>query len=97
MKSQFVRVALLSAAVLTSPLLTFAGGQPAKMHKYSKEDAQDRSGITRAIQQGKGTGMSLSDGTIRANAYREQTTERGPVAPVQRVSQAKPSETAFTK
>jgi hypothetical protein len=97
MKSQFVRMALLSAVVLTSPLLTFAGSQP-KMHQYSKEEAQDRTGITRAIQQGKGTGMSLSDGTIRANAYREQTTEQRPVATVQRVpGQVKSSDPAFTK
>jgi hypothetical protein len=94
MKSQLVRVALLSAVVLASPLLTLAGGQPAKMHRYSKEDVQDRTGITRAIQQGKGTGMSLSDRTIRANAYREQT----PVAPAQTVAaHAKSGDTAFTK
>jgi hypothetical protein len=98
MKSQFVRMALLSAVVLTSPLLTFAGGQPAKMHKYSKEDAQDRTGITRAIQQGKGSGMSLSDGTIRANAYREQTTEQRPVATVQPIAgHVKSGDPAFTK
>src|ERR1700733_2249480 len=97
MKSQFVRMALLSAVVLTSPLLTFAGGQP-KIHPYSKEDAQDRTGITRAVQQGKGTGMSRSDGAIQANAYREQTTEQRPVATVQPVAaQAKFSDPAFTK
>jgi hypothetical protein len=96
MKSRFVRVALLSAVVLTSPLLTFAGSQP-KIHKYSKEEAQDRTGITRAIQQGKGTGMSLSDSTIQANAYREQTTEQKPVAPVQRIAQVRTGDTAFTK
>jgi hypothetical protein len=97
MKSQFVRVALLSAVVLTSPLLTFAGSQP-KIHKTSKEEAQDRTGITRAIQQGKGSGMSLSDNTIRANAYREQTTEQRPVASVQRLpGQVKSSDPAFTK
>jgi len=98
MKSQFVRMALLSAVVLASPLLTFAGGQPAKVHKYTKEDAQDRTGITRAIQQGKGTGMSLSDSTIRANAYREQTTGQQPVATFQPVpGQVKSGDTAFTK
>ena len=90
-------MALLSAVVLTSPLLTFAGGQP-KIHKYSNEEAQDRTGISRAIQQGKGTGMSLSDSTIRANAYREQTTEQRPVATVQPVApHAKLSDPAFTK
>jgi hypothetical protein len=97
MKSQFVRVALLSAVVLTSPLLTFAGGQPAKEHNYNKENTQGRT-IGRALQQGKGGGMSLSNGTIRANAYREQTTEQSPVATVQPVpGQVKSGDTAFTK
>jgi hypothetical protein len=97
MKSQFVRVALLTAVVLTSPLLTFAGSQ-AKIHPYSKTEAQDRTGITRAVQQGKGTGISLSDGAIRANAYREQTTEQRPAATVQPLApQAKLSDPAFTK
>jgi hypothetical protein len=91
-------MALLSAVVLTSPLLTFAGGQPAKMHKYSKEDAQDRTGITRAIQQGKGSGMSLSDQTIRANAYREQTTGQTATTTVQRIAgQVRSGDPAFTK
>lgn len=97
MKSRFVRVALLSAVVLASPLLTFAGNQP-KIHKYSKEEAQDRTGITRAVQQGKGTGMSRSEGTIRANAYREQTTG-ATSATTSRLAtgQVKLSDPAFTK
>jgi hypothetical protein len=97
MKSQFVRVALLSAVVLTSPLLTFAGSE-SKIHKYSKEEAQDRTGITRTLNQGKGSGMSLSQGSIRANAYREQTAEQKPVATVQRIpGQVKSGDPAFTK
>lgn len=97
MKSQFVRVALLSALVLTSPLLTFAGGQVAKEHNYTKDTTPDRT-IGRALQQGKGGGMSLSNRTIRANAYREQTTEQSPAAAVQPIpGQVKSGDTAFTK
>ena len=78
MKSRSIRVALLSAVVLASPLLTFAGGQPAKMRWVSKEEAQDRTGITRAVEQGKGAGLTLSQ-VIRANAYRSQTPEESRV------------------
>jgi hypothetical protein len=57
MKSRSIRVALLSAFVLTSPVLTFAAGQP-KLRVPSKSETQDLSGATRALQQGKGAGMS---------------------------------------
>jgi hypothetical protein len=50
MKSQSFRVATLAAAMLTNPLLSFAGGQHL-IRTPSKDDAQDRSGITRAVQQ----------------------------------------------
>jgi hypothetical protein len=73
MKSPSIRLTLLTAVVLTSPVLTFAGGQPAKVRTLTKAEMQDRTGITRAVQQGKGAGMSLSQTVIRANAYREQT------------------------
>jgi hypothetical protein len=96
MKLRLIRLGLLSAVVTTSPLLTFAGSQP-KIHTYSKAETQDRTGIARAVQQGKGTGMSRSDGTIRANAYREQTTEQSSVATVQPLAQPKTGDTAFTK
>jgi hypothetical protein len=43
MKSQSSGVAVLSAFVLTSPLLTFG-----------KSDVQDLAGATRAVEQGKG-------------------------------------------
>jgi hypothetical protein len=45
------------------------------MHRYSKEEMQDRTGITRAVQQGKGSGMTRSQGVVGANAYRSQTAE----------------------
>jgi len=40
----------------------------------SKGEIQDGAGITRAVQQGKGGGMSRNEG-VRANAYRLQTED----------------------
>jgi hypothetical protein len=57
MKSQFIRVAVLSALSLTSPVLIFAAGQP-KLHSLDKSETQDLSGATPAVQQGKGAGLS---------------------------------------
>jgi hypothetical protein len=79
MKSQSMKLALASAFVLASPLFTFAGGQPAIRRQPGKEEMQDRTGIMRAIQQGKGTGMTRSDVVIRANAYRSQTPDESRV------------------
>jgi hypothetical protein len=98
MKSRFVGLALLSVFVLVTPLLTFAGGQPAKMRWVSKEEAQDRTGITRSINQGKGAGMTLSQRVIRANAYREQTADDRSATTAQTVAvHPKAGDPAFTK
>jgi hypothetical protein len=78
MKSLSVRAALMSAVALALPLLTFAGGQPAKVRMPGKDEARDRSGVARALQQGKGGGLSLSQTVIRANAYRVQTEAASP-------------------
>jgi hypothetical protein len=67
MKSRSIRVALLSAFVLTSP--TFAAGQP-KLRVPSKVETQDPAGSTRAVQQGKGAGMSRNRAAVPSpNAY----------------------------
>jgi hypothetical protein len=73
MKSKSIRLALVSAFVLASPLVTFAGGQPAKVRTLSKAEVQDRTGISRAIQQGKGAGVSRNEVVLRVNAERVQT------------------------
>jgi hypothetical protein len=97
MKSRFVRVSLLSAFALVTPLLTFAGGQP-KIWPVSKVEAQDRTGITRSINQGKGAGLTRSEGVIRANAYREQTAADKPSTTAQTVAaHPKTGDPAFTK
>jgi len=60
MKSGSVRLALCAVFALTSPLIVFAGGQPARVFMPSKADMQNVTGAARAIQQGKGSGMTRS-------------------------------------
>jgi hypothetical protein len=72
MKLSSIKVALLPALVLTSALLAVAAGQP-KVHMLSKDETQDLTGATRAVQQGKGGGMSRNQLVFRGNAYRSQT------------------------
>jgi len=59
MKSRFARVLVFSALSLT-PSLIFAGGQP-KLHMPSKSEMQHLSGATRAVQQGKGGGLTRNE------------------------------------
>jgi hypothetical protein len=77
MKSQSVRIALLSALILASPVISFGAGQHL-IRVPSKDEAQDRSGVTRAVQYGKGTNMTRNEG-VRANAFRSQTPEESQV------------------
>ena len=93
MKSQMIKAALISAFVLASPMLSFAGGQPAKMHK--DDTTQDRTGTTRAVQQGKGSGLTRNEG-VQADAYRAQTPAESQVAKEQS-SPGRPVDTAFHK
>jgi len=96
MKSKSVRIALLPALMLMSPVIGFAGGQHL-IRVPSKDEAQDRSGITPAVQYGKGTGMTRNEG-VRANAYREQTPAESQVVKDQaKAGQSKPDDTAFRK
>ena len=66
MKFRFIRVAVLSAFVLTSPLLIFAAGQP-KLRMLSKNEIEDVDGVSQAVQQGKGAGLSRSQVVLRSN------------------------------
>ena len=77
MKSRPIRVALIAAVALTSPLLAFAADRP-PIHVPSKTEMQNRDGITRAVQQGKGGGMPRNQ-EVRANAYRSQTAAENQV------------------
>jgi len=66
MKFRSIRIAVLSACALTSPVLSFAAGQP-KLHVLSQSQAQDLPGATRPVQQGKGSGMTRYQPSPRAN------------------------------
>jgi len=97
MKSQSIKLAMVSVFVLASPLLTFAAGQP-KVRWVSKEEMRDRSVITRAIPQGKGSGMTRSEVVISANAYRSQTPEESGTAVQQsRAAHSTWNDSAFHK
>jgi hypothetical protein len=75
MKLQSVKMVLLAAAILASPVLTFAGGQPNHVYTPPKNEAQDSAGISQNVDQGKGAGMTRSDAVLRGNAYRSETGE----------------------
>jgi hypothetical protein len=72
MKSLSTRIVLLSAFAIASPLITLAGGQPAKVHMPTQGEIRDRADIKLAVQAGKGTGVSRNQ-MVRANAWRTQT------------------------
>jgi hypothetical protein len=67
-----IRVTTLSLLALASSLFVFAGGQPPI--RPSPSEAQDVQGATRAVQQGKGGGMSRNQ-TVTSDANRAQTAQ----------------------
>jgi hypothetical protein len=94
MKSTPIKGMLLSAFVMTSSLLAFAGDRAAP--PSGKGNAQDGIEITRAVQQGKGTGMSLSQVVIHSNANRVQTAdEKGVVRAQPTATRSNVSDPAF--
>ena len=96
MKSTSIKVTLSLAFVMASPLLTLAGDRA--VPPSGKDHAQDRTEIGRALQQGKGSGMSLSQVVFRANASRVQTADEKSVVKEQPVAQrSNLSDPAFTK
>jgi hypothetical protein len=96
MKSTSIKVMLLSAFAMASPLLTLAGDRA--VAPSGKDHAQDRAEIGRALQQGKGAGMSLSAVVIRADASRVQTAEEKLVVKKQPAApRSNLSDTAFHK
>lgn len=74
MKLRSVRTAVFSALVLASPVLSLAA-QPAKVGIVTKAKAPDPADVTKAVQFGKGTGMTRKDETLSGNAYRSQTAD----------------------
>lgn len=91
MKYLTIKVALISAIALTNPLLTFAGGQPAKVQTISKNETHNFAGAARAVQPGKGTGISR-DQVVRTNADRAETAKDSSIA-----MHANPGDSAFHK
>jgi hypothetical protein len=75
MKSQTVKMLLLAASILASPVLTFAGGQPNRVYTPGKNESQDRAGVGRNLNQGKGAGLTRNDVVLRGNAYRSETAQ----------------------
>ena len=74
MKVRVIRMSVLSTLVLGSTVLAFADDQT-RIYPADKSQTQDRSGITRAVQYGKGTGVTRNERVLRGNAYREQTAQ----------------------
>jgi hypothetical protein len=91
MKYLPIKIALIAVIALTNPLLTFAGGQPAKMRTLGRNEAQNFAGAARAVQPGKGTGISR-DQIVRPNADRVQTAKDNSIA-----VRANPGDSAFHK
>jgi hypothetical protein len=73
MNSKSMRVAVLSAFVLTSPGLIFAASQP-RVRMASKSETQSAGDITRAVQQGKGSGLTRNDVALPASDGRVTAT-----------------------
>jgi Protein of unknown function (DUF2756) len=96
MKFQSIRTAVLSTLVLASPALTLAANQSTGMHVPSQSEMQNRDGVTRAVQQGKGSGMTRSQG-VHANAYRSQTAAESRTSSDRSAVGSKPGDTAFRK
>jgi len=95
-KSTSIKVMLLSAFAMASPLLTLAGDRA--VPPSGRDHAQDRTEIARALQQGKGSGMSLGQVVIRANASRVQTAAEKSVVREQPVApRSNLTDTAFHK
>jgi hypothetical protein len=73
MTSRCIKVALLSAFVLTNPLLTFARGDSARIHVYSKSDMQNHTGATPAVNLGKGSGNFRYQKLVSASKARSSS------------------------
>jgi hypothetical protein len=72
-----------------SPILRSPGRRPAKVHVPAKAERRDRAGVTRAIHEGKGTGVTR-DQRVRANGWRVQTATES-AALRQRTATVRPS------
>ena len=93
-----IRTAALTTLMLASPALSFGGGQPPITRTPTQSEVQDRTGITKAVQSGKGTGITRNDGILSGNAYRSQTAaDNGTVKKNSGAPQPNYSDPAFRK
>jgi hypothetical protein len=84
MKLQTVRTAVLTALVLASPVLSYASA-PTKVGIVAKAEAPNPADVTKAVQFGKGTGVTRNEKTLSGNAYRSETAQdKGAVKSAQR-------------
>jgi len=98
MKSGFIRLTCLSALLVTSPWITFAGDKDAKVYPSAKAALERTETPSLVPNQGKGSGLTISGTVLRVNAWREQTTEdRQSVKSEPVTQQPKWHEPAFTK
>jgi hypothetical protein len=84
MMLRITKIALLSAFALTAPMLTFAASQYYKLQTPSNTQAQnvnDANGETRAVQQGKDSGLTRSDFAVRTDTVPVVSPEE-PAGPV---------------
>ena len=70
-----IRVAALLGLGLASALVTFGNGQLAKTGMVRKPEPVDPASTTRAVQQGKGSGMTRNESVLRGNAFRSETPQ----------------------
>jgi len=76
MKLRSIRIAMVATLALVCPL-TIAASQSTGMHVPTKSEMQNRDGVSRAVQQGKGSGRTRNT-EVRANAYRSRTAGENP-------------------
>lgn len=97
MKLGSIRTAALTTLVLVAPVLASAG-EPAKVGIVTKAVAPNPADLTKAVQFGKGTGMTRKDETLSGNAYRSQTAaDKGAVKTASGDTRPNYSDTALRK
>jgi len=92
-----IRVAALTGLALASALVTFANGQAAKTGMVRRPDPVDPSGLTRAVPQGKGSGMTRNEPVLRGNAFRSETPQDSAALKDGSHSRAHYSDSSFRK
>jgi hypothetical protein len=96
MKTRLIRSVLYAVLVPATPLLTFAGGQPARVYTPVRNEGHNRAGIVPAVQQGKGTGMSRNPAALRLHDSNLKTAKEKTEL-LSGNERTKPGEPAFSR